>query len=111
METSMKAKRSTQPKIKKGPTATYETFERLRAEHEDALAVATSAADRRYLKGAIASIDQILTSLKTKHTKRKHPSATRLREIDTLTDRGWVMARLARKIGRGRDARAIAQNW
>jgi hypothetical protein len=100
----MRNTRSPQPTIKKGPTTTYETFERLRTEHEAALAIATNAADRRYLRGAIVSIDEILTSLTSKNAKRKRASATRLREIDTLTDRGRVMAKLARKIGRGRDA-------
>ena len=100
----MKANRGSDLKLEKGAKATYETFARLRAEHKDALAIATNAADRRYLKGAIASIDEILKSLKTKGAKRKKPSAARLREIDTLTDRERVMAKLARKIGRGCDA-------
>jgi hypothetical protein len=100
----MKGICKTPPKIKRGPQATYETFERLRAEHQDALTKATSSADRRHLKGAIASIDQILKSLKAKRAERKRKVAPRLREIDTLTDRGRVMAQLARKIGRGSDA-------
>ena len=99
----MKANRGSDLKLEKGPKATYETFARLRAEHKDALAIATNAADRRYLKGAIASIDRTLKSLKAKRAKRK-PSATPFREIDTLTDRERVMASLARKIGRGSEA-------
>jgi hypothetical protein len=100
----MKEKCGTPREIQKGPQTTYEAFERLRAEHQDALTKAISSADRRYLKGAIASIDQIVKSSKAKRAERKRKAAPRLREIDTLTDRGRVMAQLARKIARGSDA-------
>jgi hypothetical protein len=43
-------------------------------------------------------------SIQPKIKKGKKHAATRLHEIDTLTDRGRVMANLARKIGRGCDA-------
>src|SRR5450759_523437 len=99
----MKATRSTHPQFKSGPITTYEGLVELRAEHEEALAIATNAADRRYRKGAIASLDEIMKSLKTKKGQNKKPAATPLREIDTLTDRERVMANLARKIGRGCD--------
>ena len=99
----MKATRSTHPQFKSGPITTYEGLVELRAEHEEALAIATNAADRRYRKGGIASLDEIMKSLKTKKTKTKNPAATPLCEIDTLTDRERVMANLARKIGRGCD--------
>jgi hypothetical protein len=91
----MKDSRSTQPKMQKGPQATYETFVRLRAEYAGRLTTSTTEADRRLLKGAIDSIDQILKSLKTKSAKQKNTSATRL--IDTLSDRARVMAKLARR--------------
>ena len=45
-----------------------------------------------------------MKSLKAKRAERKRKVAPRLREIDTLTDRGRVMAQLARKIARGSDA-------
>jgi hypothetical protein len=70
----MKAKGTTHPQYKSGPITTYEALVGLRALHSEALAGATEA-DRRYLKSAIASIDQILKLLKTKRAKRKHSSA------------------------------------
>jgi hypothetical protein len=68
------------------------------------LAIATNAADRRYLKGAIATLDEAMKSLNTKRAKTKKAAAISLREIDRLTDRERVMARLVRKIGRGSEA-------
>ena len=100
----MKANRCIKLKLKKGPRATYETFARLRTEHVAALAIATNEADRRKLKASISSIDEILNSLKKKLSRKKKRAATRLYEIDTLTDRGRILARLARKIGRRSDA-------
>jgi hypothetical protein len=100
-ETSVNAKRSTDPKITRGPKATYETITQLRAEYAEALATVTSDAGRRYLKRAIETLDEASKTLKTKTIRKKKHAASRLNEIDTLTDRGRIMARLARKIGLG----------
>jgi hypothetical protein len=99
----MKAKDSTHPQYKGDPITTYEALVGLRALYAEALAGATEA-DRNYLNGAIATLDEAMKSLNTKSAETKKAAAISLREIDTLTDRGRVMARLARKIGRGCDA-------
>jgi len=95
---------STDPKSERGPAATIKAVELMRAAHENASSKATSAAERRHLTGAIASLDEMLISLVTKQIKLGLSSATCLREIDDLTDRGRVMAKLAQKIGRGSDS-------
>jgi hypothetical protein len=99
----MKATRSTHPQRKSGPITTYEAIVQLRAKHKEALAVANKA-DRRYLQRTIKSLNEALKSLKSKKAKPKRLAASRLHEIDTLTDRERVLAQLARKIGRGRDS-------
>ena len=99
----MKATRKIHPQAKSGPITTYEALIALRALHTEALAGATGG-DRRYLKSAIASIDQTLKSLKAKRAKRKGSWRSLLHEIDRLTDRERVMASIARKIGRGSEA-------
>ena len=99
----MKANRRTKPQHKRGPITTYESLLNLHALHKDALADSTEA-DRSYLEGAIVSLKQAMKSLKKKSAKTKTAPKIRLREIDALTGRGRVMAKLARKIGRRSDA-------
>ena len=66
----MKAKGSTHPQYKSGPITTYEALAGLRALYAEALAGATEA-DRNYLNGAIATLDEAMKSLNTKSVKTK----------------------------------------
>jgi hypothetical protein len=99
----MKAEGTTHPQYKSGPITTYEALAGLRTLYAALLAGSTEA-DRNYLTGAIATLDEAMKSLDTKSAKTKKAAAISLLEIDTLTDPGRVMAQLARKIGRGCDA-------
>ena len=99
----MKGKHSINPRLAKGPQATYKIIALLLAEHRNALEKATRSTDRRKLKAAIATLNDALATLRTKNSKQKRPRTIRLREIDTLTDRERMMAKLGREAGHGCD--------
>jgi len=99
----MKDTRRNHPQYRTGPITTYEALVCLRAQYAEALIEATEV-HRNYLNGAIATLDEAIKLMKTNSAGTKKAAATRLREIDALTDRERVMAQLARKIGRGCDA-------
>jgi hypothetical protein len=82
----------------KGPAVISEHVLEARAELETKVLHTASRSERKLLADQIATVESVLQDL-TKD--RCHP--TIYRELDELTDRERVMARLARNIGRGRD--------
>jgi len=99
----MKVKRSIRSKQKRGSITTYEALVGLRSLYTEALAEGTDA-DREFLNGVIATVEDSIKSLNGKNVKTQKAKGISLREIDSLTDRERVMAKLALKIGRGSDA-------
>jgi hypothetical protein len=82
----------------KGPAVISEQLLKARAELEAKLLQAVRRSERTLLADQIATVESVLRDL-TKDRCRP----TIYRELDELTDRERVMARLARNIGRGRD--------
>jgi hypothetical protein len=82
----------------RGPAATEQRMIDNRAEYRKALATAADAAERNQLNKMIAAMNRGLRNLR----KKKIPPALYY-DLDGLTDRERVMARLAKKLGRGRN--------
>ncbi len=82
----------------KGPGVISEHLIEARAELEANLRHATSSSDRKWLTDQIATVEFVLQDLSKDRCR-----PTMYRELDELTDRERVMARLARNIGRGCD--------
>jgi hypothetical protein len=82
----------------KGPGVISEHLIKARAELEANLRHATSSSDRKWLSDQLATVEFVLRDL---GKERSGPKV--YRELDELTDRERVMARLAKNIGRGRD--------
>jgi hypothetical protein len=95
---SMKAEQTNTPPVR-GPLVLLQTVVDARAKCEQILRTVTDPEIRDYLNKKIASLDLALNHLQS---RRVTPPGY-YREIDDLTERERVMARLAKKICRGRD--------
>jgi len=82
----------------KGPAVINEHLIRARAELEAKLRHASISSERKWLTDQVATVEFVLQELSE---DRNRPTV--YRELDELTDRERVMARMARNIGRGRD--------
>jgi hypothetical protein len=82
----------------RGPAAIEQRLLDKRAEYNEALATVKKAAERNQLKKMIAAMNRGLRAVRKK--KRRPPL---FYDLDALTDRERVMARLAKKLGRGRN--------
>ena len=82
----------------KGPAAVAKQMIEARDELKKALRKETRAAQRKLLRKQIALVNLVLRDL-----RRKRPRPKMYYEIDGITDRMRVMARLAKFIGHGRD--------
>lgn len=86
-----------------GPAALREDLLLRRENCLEVLAL-SSKTDQRTLKHTVLILDAALSELNTQEASGyRNASPAILYEIDRLTDRGRVMARLARKMGRGCD--------
>jgi hypothetical protein len=82
----------------KGPAVISEKLIKARAELEAELRHAASSSEQKRLTEQLATVEFVLRDLS------KERSRPRIyRELDELTDRERVMARLAKSIGRGRE--------
>ena len=82
----------------KGPAVIIEKLIKARADLEAELCHASSCSAQKQLTEQIAKVEFVLRDLNKELSRPKL-----YRELDELTDRERVMARLAKKIGRGRD--------
>ena len=82
----------------KGPAAVTKQMIEARDELKKALRKETRAAQRKLLRKQIALVNLVLRDL-----RRKRPRPKMYYEMDGITDRMRVMARLAKFIGHGRD--------
>jgi hypothetical protein len=82
----------------KGPAAVTKQMIDARVELKKALRHATTAAERKLIQDQIVLVNIVLRDLRRKRTRPKM-----YREVDDLTDRMRVMARLAKAMGRGRN--------
>jgi hypothetical protein len=82
----------------RGTAAIEQQLLDMRAQYKEALATVTKAAERDRLKKLIAAMNRGLRNLR----KKKVPP-TLFYDLDALTDRERVMARLAKKLGGGRN--------
>jgi hypothetical protein len=81
----------------KGPAALEKRMIECRTLLRETLRQATRATERNFLQHQIAKVNLVLRDLR----KKRRPPL--YHELDDLTDRMRVMARLAKSIGRGRD--------
>jgi hypothetical protein len=82
----------------RGPAAIEQQLLEKRAGYRQALVTATKAAERNQLKKMIAAMNRGLRAVR----KKKRPPPL-FYDLDALTDRERVMARIAKKLGRGRN--------
>ncbi|UQR67628.1 hypothetical protein LRP30_21305 [Bradyrhizobium sp. C-145] len=82
----------------KGPAVIHEQLIKARAELEAKLRSASGSSERKFLADQIATVELVLQEVSK---ERNRPAM--YRELDELTDRERVMARIAKSIGRGRD--------
>jgi CBS domain-containing protein len=82
----------------KGPAAVAKQMIDAGVELKKALRHATTASERKLIQDQIVLVSNVLRDL-----RRKRACPKMYREVDDLTDRMRVMARLAKAMGRGRD--------